>query len=132
MRQSVKSFATGVASGLLTYAASIFAVGLTSALTVPRNFAPGLWEALVVLGLGALLVASLVHLFSVRLMGANTLLAWVGFALTVVTLMVVTGLAAFYYKTLLAWLVGASLASLAYRWLRPNNSFKPTPLRGAA
>jgi hypothetical protein len=35
-------------------------------------------------------------------------------------------------KVLVAWGVGALLASLIYRKLRPNKSFKPTPLRGAA
>ena len=132
MNQSVKSLATGAASGLLTYAASIFAVGLTSSFTMPRSFSSGLWEALVVLGLGAGLVAFLIHFFSIRLMGARIPLALVAFALTVTAIMIPSGLLAFYYKVLLAWLAGVLLASVIYHWLRPNNSFKPTPLRGAA
>jgi hypothetical protein len=33
---------------------------------------------------------------------------------------------------LFAWIVVGWMASFAYRLARPNNSFKPTPLRGSA
>ena len=130
MKQPIKSLATGIASALLTYAASIFATGLTAALTKPRNFSSGFWELLVVFGLGALLVAFAIHYLSIRRMAAQPLLAFVGFALTGIVAILASGLLAFYYKVLIAWLAGAFLASVLYRWLRPNNSFNPMPLRG--
>ena len=129
MQQSIKSIATGVASGLLTYFVSIYALGFTNALAMPRGFPLALWEAAVVFGLGAMLVASLIHFLAVRVLAAKTLLAFMAFAVTEVIALAATGLLAHGGKALAGWLIGALLASLANSRLRSNNSFKPKLLR---
>ena len=132
MQQSLKSFAIGAVSGVITYAATIYAMGYTMAFAMPRGFPLALWEALVVFGLGAVLVAFLIHLSALGLLAARAVPALAGFAVAVVVALAVSGHLALGLKVMAAWLIGALLASAAQRWLRPNNSFKPNPLRGSA
>lgn len=132
MRQSLKSIAAGVVSGGLTYAASIYALGFTNASAMPRGFPLALWEAAVVFGIGALLVALLIHFLAIRLLAARSALAFAAFAVTGLVSLAASGLLVHGGKALAAWLLGALLASALHIRLRPNNSFKPKPLRGWA
>ena len=132
MQQSLKSIATGVASGLLTYFASIYALGFTNALAMPQGFPLAFWEAAVVFGLGAMLVALLIHFLAVQLVAAKNFPAFMSFAVTGAVALAITGLLTHGGKVLAAWLIGALLASLANSRLRSNDSFKPNPLRGSA
>lgn len=128
MHQSVKSSIVGAASGAATYAASILALGYTNAIAMPHGFPLAVWDAIVVFGLGATVVALAVHLVALRLQSVPV----VGFVVAVIGGLAVIGLLAFGYKVLAAWLIGALLATAVHRWLWPNNSVKRTPLRGAA
>lgn len=132
MQQLLKSIAAGVASGILTFAASTYALGFTNAFVMPHGFSLALWETVVVFGVGATLVASLLHFLAIRVLVAKALPAFAAFAVTVVVALVASGLLTHGGKALAAWLIGALLASAAHSRLRPNNSFKPNPHRGAA
>ncbi|MGY0799011.1 hypothetical protein ACW7G0_08165 [Lysobacter sp. A286] len=132
MRQSLKNIAAGVVSGGLTYAASIYTLGFTNAFVMPRGFSLAFWEAAVVFGIGALLVALLIHFLSIRLFAARSALAFAAFAVTGLVSLAASGLLVHGGKALAAWLLGALLASVLHIRLRPNNSFKPKPLRGSA
>ena len=130
MHQHVKGVVVGVASGAITYAASYFALGYTHAIAMPRDVPLALWDAVVVFGLGAALVALATHLMAIRIASAPIASALAGFAAALVVALAATGDLALGYKVLAAWLAGAVLASAAQRWLWPNNSFKGMPLRG--
>ena len=131
MQQSVKSIAAGVVSGGLTYVASIYALGFTNAFAMPHGFPLALWDAAVVFGKGAMLVALLIHFLAIRLFAAKTLLAFAAFAVTGVAALAASGLLTHGGKALSAWLIGVLLASVAHSRLRPNNSFKPKTNRCA-
>ena len=131
MRTFFKSVAIGVASGAATYFASVYALGYTSAFAMPHGFPLVLWEPAAVFGLGAGLVALLIHLISIRVFSPKPAVAFAAFAMTVVLALATTGLLALGIKTLAAWLLGSLLATAAHSWLRPNKSFKPKPLRGS-
>ena len=130
MQQLVKGLIVGAASGVATYFASIQALGYTMAIAMPRGFPLALWDAVVFLGLGATLVALIVHLIATRLLAAPAAPALVGFAVAAAVALAVTGQLELGYKALVAWLIGAALASAVQRWLWPNNSVKGMPLRG--
>ena len=132
MQQSIKSIVSGVMSGGLTCIASIYALGFTNSFAVPDGVPLALWDAAVIFGIGAMLVALLIHFLAIRLLAVITLLAFAAFAVTGVVALAASGMLAHSGKVLTAWLVGAMLASLAHSRLRPNNSFKPKPLRGSA
>ena len=132
MQQSLKSFAVGIGSGAVTYAASIYTLGYTSAFVMPQDVPLMLWSAVVIFGLGAALVALLVHFGAIRVLAANVLPALAGFVAITVLALAVTGQLTHGYKASVAWLIGALLASAIQAWLRSNNSFKPNPLRGSA
>lgn len=132
MRQAIKSSAIGVASGLLTYAASIYALGFTNAFVMPAGFPLALWQTVVVFGIGATLVALLVHFLAIRVLAANTLAALAAFVVTVVIALSASGLLIHGGKALAAWLAGALLASAIHSRLKSNKSFKPEPFRGTA
>ena len=59
-------------------------------------------------------------------------LALASFLGTTLLAMALAGLLSYGAKTLVAWLLGAFLASVVYHELPPNNAFKPKPLRGSA
>lgn len=127
-----KSCAAGVASGVLTYVASIYALGYTNALVMPRGVALAAWEATAVFGLGAALVALLIHFFAIQALAARILPALAGFVATVVSALAATGQLASGGKAIAAWLIGVLLASAAYGLLKSHNAFKPRSLRGSA
>jgi hypothetical protein len=132
MQGPIKNILAGVLSGIVTYFVSLYALGYTNAFVLPSWASLAVWNAFVVLGLGATLVALVVHLAVLRMLRANASLALVSFFGTTLAAVAFAGVLALAAKTLLAWLLGAFLASLALRKLRPNNSFKPNPLRGSA
>ena len=130
MHHSVKGFIIGALSGLITYFASKLALGYTMAIAMPEGFPLALWDAVVFLGLGAALVAFLIHLVAIRLLAAPAVSAFVGFVVAMTVALAATAELAIGYKALAAWLIGALLATAVQRWLWPNNSFKGMPLRG--
>ena len=122
MLQPIKSFAAGIVSGALTYAASIYVLAHTNALVMPRGFPPALWIGVVVFGLGAAFVAFLIHCVAIRVLAARDMPAFIGFAATVVVVMAATGLLANSGKAIASWLVGALLASLVRGLRRSDRS----------
>lgn len=132
MQGPIKSIIAGVASGATSYFVSLYALGYTNALVMPSWASLGTWEILVVLGLGATLVALAVHLVALRIFRAQAGLALASFSSTALLAMAVTGQLGYGAKTLAAWFLGAFLASLANRKLWPNNALKPKPLRDTA
>lgn len=132
MRGWMTSTSAGVVSGTVTCAASLHALGYTSALVMPSWASPDAWNALVVLGVGATLVALVVHSIVLHVLRCRTALALVSFFGTTLVAMAFAGLLAMAARTLLAWLVGAFLASLAYRRLRPGAPGRTAPLGGTA
>ncbi|MDR6841511.1 hypothetical protein [Pseudoxanthomonas sacheonensis] len=132
MQHLARNISAGVTSGGLTCAASIYTLAITNAFAAPRDFPIVLWDAVVVFGIGATLVALLIHFLVARLFAARPLPAFSAFAVTVVAALAAADLLSHGGKVLAAWLIGAVLSSLIHTWLRPNNSFKPNPLRGSA
>ena len=132
MHHVVKSSLVGASSGVITYFASMRALGYTMAIAMPQNFSTTLWDALVLFGLGAALVALVIHLLAIRFMAAQPAPALLGFLGATTVALAVTGQLQLGYKAFAAWLIGVLLAMAVQRWLWPNNSFKPKPLRGSA
>ena len=132
MQGSVKSIIAGTASGTASYFASTATLGYTNAIAMPSWAPLAAWEAVVVFGLGAALVALLTHLVALVVLQARAPLALASFVAVTLLAMGLSGQLTYGTKVIAAWVVGAALASLAYRELRPNNSFKPMPLRGTA
>lgn len=132
MQGSIKSIIAGTVSGIASYFISFYALGYTNALVMPSWAPLAAWEAFVVFGLGATLVALGIHLMALRILRARTSLALAVLFGTTLLAMTLTGLLGFGAKTLVAWFLGAFLASLAHRKLWPDHAFKTTPLRGVA
>ena len=130
MRQLLKSLSIGAVTGAITYFASVHAIAYTAAIAVPPGFPLAAWQALVVFGLGATLVAFLVHAAAVWLFSFRVIPALVGFFAVVVVALAVEGLLPTGGNALAGWFVGASLASAVGRWLKPDSALKPGPLRG--
>lgn len=123
MQGPIKSIFAGVVSGVASYFVSLYALGYTSAFVMPSWAPLAAWDALVVLGLGATLVALLIHLVALRALQATAPLALASFFGTTLLAMALAGLLGFGAKTLAAWLLGAFVASLAYRTLWPEHAF---------
>ena len=132
MRQLARSIAAGTVSGIATFAASVFAMGYTSALAMPINWPFVVWEVVVVFGCGAFLVALLVHALAVRVASATVTVAMVAFSVSILIVAQASGFLGPSYTIVPAWLAGAVVGSVFASWLRSNNSFKPKPLRGTA
>ena len=132
MAGALKSTLAGTVSGVLTGNLAIPAMAATAAIAMPVGWPNALWTAVVVFGLGAFLPALVIHFAALRLTGANALVAMGSFCIAVIaTIYVATGLT-YAGSTLAAFIVGAIAATVASIALWSNNSFKPTPLRGAA
>ena len=132
MRGLLKSTLVGVASGVATYLLSVRALGYTNAFVMPSWAPLAAWDWIVVLGLGAALVALIIHVVALLSSRARASAALVSFFGTTMVALTLAGVLSHGAKTLAAWLLGAFLASLITRKLRPNKSFKPMPLRGTA
>ncbi len=132
MKQTIIGVTVGALSGLCTYVASIYLLARTSAFVMPREFPLAVWQALVVFGLGAFAVALVIHLFALRLSSARTLPSLAGFLAIIIAALAISGLLATAHEALLAWSLGAVLASALYLWLRSNSSSKRTRVPRAA
>lgn len=106
-------------------------VAITSAIAMPTGMSLPLWDAVVVFGLGAALVAFLVHLLALRLSKASPLVALLVFGAVVVACVASTGALTYSLNFITAAVVGALGASLVSGKI-PNSSFWPTSLRDAA
>lgn len=76
MQGPVKSVIAGIASGVVTFFVSIQAMGYTSAFVMPPGASLAAWDALVILGLGATLVALVIHLVALRMSRAAAPWPW--------------------------------------------------------
>ena len=132
MAGALKSTLAGTVSGVLTGNLAVPAMAATAAIAIPVGWPNALWTAVVVFGLGAFLPALVIHLAALRLTRANALVSLASFCIAVIaTIYVATGLT-YAGSALAAFVVGAIAATVASISLWSNNSFKPTPLRGAA
>ena len=131
MSQLWKSLGIGIGSGIVTYNTAVFALARSSALALPAGFPLPIWETFIVFGLGVTLVALVLHLLALILTKSRLSPAFLGFLLSFLACLAVSGLLQTGLKSLAAAVIGAVLASAIARQ-RSNNSFKPTPLRGAA
>ena len=132
MQLSFKSVIVGAISGIATYFVSIYTLGYTSALTMPKGFSLALWDSIVVFGLGALLIAFAIQCAALRIFRAQSFPSFAAFLVTVIVALGISGLLSTGGNAMASWVLGALFASLVANWRRSNNSFKPTPLRGAA
>ncbi|MGE6332450.1 hypothetical protein [Stenotrophomonas sp. NPDC077659] len=123
MRRLLVSMGGGVATGALIAAVTFPWLARTAAIAMPRTFNVHLWDAVVVFGLGASLVALPLTLLGLRLTlvrGADvaTLLVSAMLAL-VVALKMMDALYA-GASVLLAWAVGMLLAALVHGFWRTS------------
>jgi len=131
MRQFVKGFGAGALAGIAIFFISISTLARTNAFVMPKSFSLLIWEWVVVFGIGATLVALVIHLAALVIFKVNRLAAFVGLAAALVVALATSGLLQTGLNTLTSWLIGALLAT-ALAKLRSNKSFKPSPLRGLA
>jgi len=95
--------------------ACIHSTGLTSAIAKPAGFPMAAWQALVVYGAGASLLAFLFGSTLLALSGARPVPVMLGFSVVLVAVAILYGHGA---RLLMAWMVGALLAypaQLAWR-----------------
>ena len=124
MQKFLKSFTTGIVSGALTSAVSVYALARTSALVMPHGFPLSLWLATVVFGLGAALVAFVIQFASIWVVVVKAFPALIGFTITVVVFLTLTHSLADGSSAIFAWVTGALLASAVAGVVRFNSSFK--------
>ncbi|HYQ24527.1 hypothetical protein [Stenotrophomonas sp.] len=129
MRRLLVSLGGGVATGALIAAVTFPWLARTAAIAMPRTFNVHLWDALVVFGLGASLVALPLTLLGLRLTRVRgtdvaTLLVSALFALVVALKM----MDALYAggSVMLAWAVGMLLAALLHGLWRSSGQ-SPVP-----
>ena len=130
MSQLIKGIASGAVSAAVCFAVAIVTLARTNAWVMPSGVSLAAWD-LVVFGVGATLVALIVHLIALKLTKPRLSYAFLGFMLTYVAIFAFNGWLQVGSQSLVAATIGALLATVIVR-LRSNNSFKPTPLRGAA
>ena len=128
----MKSIVAGAGSAFATFFASTFTLGYIDSLQPHTGTAESAWQIVVFYGLGATLVALVVHFVAIYLIRARALIALAAFLFGLLVALAFTGPMTYATRPLAAWLVGGCLASLLVRGLRSNNSFKPRPLRGSA
>lgn len=120
MKETITGIIVGALSGVCTYAASIYALARTSAIVMPRGFPLVAWKALVIFGLGAFVVALVIHTLALRLSSSRALPSLAGFLVAVISALATSGLLATAHEALLAWSLGAAVASALWMWLRSN------------
>ena len=130
MRQVLKSLATGIVAGVISYQVAIYTLGVTVAFARPVDLPSGLWQV-VIFGLGVTLVAGLIHLAALATTKTGGLVPVVGFCAAFIACLALAGLLATGFQAVTAAAIGALLATLAAR-LRSNNSVKPNLLRKSA
>ena len=120
MQQLVKSFGIGIASGAVTCYASILTIGYTMAIAMPQDFPIALWDAFVVFGLAATLVAFVIHLIAIRYFSVASVPALLGFAAGLALVLLALGELSLAWKAITAWLIGAAVAAVVDARLRSN------------
>ena len=128
----MRSIVAGAASAFTTFFASTFTLGYINALLPRKGTAEAPWQIFVFYGLGATLLALVVHCVAIYLLRARASIGLAAFVLVLLVALAFTGPMTYAARPLAAWLIGGCLASLLVRGLRSNNSFKPRPLRGSA
>ncbi|KAA9000289.1 hypothetical protein FJU31_08045 [Stenotrophomonas cyclobalanopsidis] len=123
MRRLLVSLGGGVVTGALIAAVTFPWLARTAAIAMPRTFNVYLWDALVVFGLGASLVAFPLMLLALRLIrarGAEVAAMLVAAMLAVVAALKVVDALDGGGSVLLAWAVGMLLAALVHGFWRPS------------
>ncbi len=128
MQIPLKSVVTGAISGIATYFISILALGYTAAFTMPKGFPLALWDALVVFGLGALLVAFAIHFTALRVFRPRRFPSFAAILIAVIAALGITGLLSNGGHALASWALGALLASLVVGWRRSDSSGLSAPV----
>lgn len=121
MRRLLIPLCTGAVTGGLIAAVTFPWLARTAAIAMPRSFNVYLWDALVVFGLGATLVAFPLMLLALRLASARG--TGVAVMLVAALLALVAALAAMDAlqgggSVLMAWAAGMLLAALVHRYWR--------------
>ena len=99
---------------------------------MPHNFPLAFWDAVVVCGTGAFLVASVLHVRAIRTAAPSWLPALVAFTVTGAVALAASVLLSHGGKALSAWSLGALFASFVHSRLKPRNSLQPSLVRGSA
>jgi len=126
-----RSFTIGVIGSIATLWLSTIALARTSAFAMPGTMPTMVWEWVVIFGLGATLVALVIQFAAIALFKVAAWPALAGFITSAAVILLVSGLLPPGFKTLIAWTIGALLASLLAR-VTSNHSSKPSPLREPA
>lgn len=126
MKKAIIGVIAGALSGVCTYAISTFLLAHTSAIVMPREFSLVAWKTLVVFGLGAFAVALVIHLLALRVSSSKALPSLAGFLVAIISALAISGLLAVAHEALLAWSLGALLASAMCVWLRSDSSSRRT------
>jgi small-conductance mechanosensitive channel len=95
---------------------------------MPGTMPTMVWEWVVIFGLGATLVALVIQFAAIALFKVAAWPALAGFITSAAVILLASGLLPSGFKTLIAWTIGAMLASLLAR-VTSNHSSKPSPLR---
>jgi len=111
MKNALLGVAIGIASAFVTCQVSIHALARTAAVPMPRGFPVELWDVFVLFGPGAWLVALVIHGIALRLASVHIPAALLAFVATCVVALAAIGSLPVGGKTLLAWTLGAGLAS---------------------
>ena len=131
MAISVRSFLSGILSGILVGYVAVYSIAMTAAIAMPREFSVALWDVAVVFGLGAFLPTLVIYSLSLVSSRQNILVSLTGFLIAVIMGLSVFAELTFAGSALAAIVLGA-LAATALTSLWPNNSFKPRPYQGGA
>lgn len=118
MQLSFKSVVIGAVSGIATYFISIYTLGYTSAIAMPKDFSLALWDSIVVFGLGASLVAFAIHYVALRTLRVQSFPSFAAFLVTVIAALGIAGLLSTGGNAMASWVLGALFASLVASRLR--------------
>ena len=132
MTNSLKSTLAGIASGVATCYVTTYLVAVTAAIAFPSDWPSSVWLIFVVFGLGAFLPAAVIHLTTLLLSKANALIALTSFCVSFIGTAALTVGLTYAGSAISAAVIGSIMATAMKGALWSNNSFKPTPLRGAA
>ncbi|WP_367381642.1 hypothetical protein [Stenotrophomonas cyclobalanopsidis] len=130
MRRLLVSLGGGVVTGALIAAVTFPWLARTAAIAMPRTANVHLWDALVVFGLGASVVALPLMLLGLRVTrarGTEVAAMLVAAMLAVVAALKVMDALDGGGSVLLAWAVGMLLAALVHGFWRPSPALNAQP-----
>lgn len=130
MRRLLVPLGGGVVTGALIAAVTFPWLARTAAIAMPRTANIHLWDALVVFGLGASVVALPLMLLGLRMTrarGAEVAAMLVAAMLAVVAALKVVDALDGGGSVLLAWAVGMLLAALVHGFWRPSPALNAQP-----